>query len=83
MHQPAVLLEVLCEDEDVVQVNNNLSLIDELPEDLVHRPWEGGRRVAEAEEHDGGLKQAPVGSEGGLPLIPFLDPDVVVAPSNI
>ena len=60
-----------------------LSLYWQLSEDLVHRPLEGGGRVAEAEEHDGGLKQAPVGPEGSLPLISFLDPHIVVPPPNV
>ena len=78
-----MLLEVLCEDEDVIQVDDDLPFIDELPEDLVHRPLEGGRRVAETEEHDSGFKQAPVCPEGGLPLISLLDPHVVVPPPNV
>ena len=68
---------------DVIQVDDDLPLIDELSEDLVHRPLEGGGRVAEAEEHDSGLKQAPVGPEGGLPFISFLDPHIVVPPPNV
>ena len=83
VHQLAMFLEVLSEDEDVIQVNNNLPFIDELPEDLVHRPLEGRRRVAETKERVGGLKQAPVGPEGGLPLVSLLDPRIVVSSPNV
>ena len=60
-----------------------LSLYWQLPENLIHHPLEGRRRVAETKEHDSGLKQAPVGPEGGLPLVSFLDPHVVVSPPNV
>ena len=78
-----MFLEVFCEDEDVIQVNDNLSFIDELPENFIHHPLEGGRRVAETKEHDSGLKQAPVGPEGGFPLISLLDTNMVVSISHI
>ena len=43
VHQLAMFLEVLCEDEDVIQVNDHLPFIDELPEDFIHHPLEGRR----------------------------------------
>ena len=50
---------------------------------VIHHCLEGGRRVSETEEHDLRLKQSPVGGECGLPLIPFLDTYVIIAPSNV
>ena len=44
---------------------------------------EGGRRVGESEEHDRGFEEAPVGVEGCLPFVPFLDPNIIIPPTNI
>jgi len=44
---------------------------------------EGGWAVGEAEEHDKGFKEAPICSEGSLPLIPLLDLYVVVSPMYV
>ncbi len=65
----AVFRLILCEDEDVVEVDGHLSLSDEVAEDVVHHPLERGGRIGEPEEHDSGLVQAPVRAEGGLLLV--------------
>ncbi len=52
-------------------------------EDVVHHPLERRRRIGEPKEHNGRLIQALIRAEGGLLLIPFLDPDVVVSPTNV
>ena len=52
-------------------------------EDVVHHRLEGGGAVRKAEEHDQGFEQATVGSEGGLPLVSLLYPDVVKAPADV
>ncbi len=70
-------------DQDVIQVHGHLSFSDEIAEDVVHHPLKGGRRVRESKEHNGGLVQAPVRTEGGLLLVSLLNPDVVVGPTNI
>jgi hypothetical protein len=44
---------------------------------------EGGWGVREAEEHDPWFKESLVRYKGRFPFISFLDPYVVVAPSNI
>ena len=78
-----MFLEILTDDEDVIKVDDNMSLTDKLSQDLIHHPLEGGGQVAETEEHDSGFKQAPVGPGGGLPLVSFLDPHSVVSPLSI
>ena len=83
VHQPSVLEQVVGEYEDVVQVDRDVSLVDQVPQDVVHRGLEGGGRVGEPKEHDRRLKEAPVGSEGSLPLVPLAYPDVVVAPADV
>ncbi len=56
----SVLFLILGEDQDVIQIDGHLSLSDQVPEYVIHHPLEGGGRVGEPEEHDGGLKQSSV-----------------------
>ena len=80
MYYPAVFLQVICEDEDVIQVDDDVPLVDEVPEDVVHHPLNGQRGVAESKEHDRGFVQTSIGPEGCLPLVTFCDANVVVSP---
>ena len=45
VHQPSVLEWVVGEYEDVVQVDRDVSLVDQVPQDVVHHGLEGGRAV--------------------------------------
>ena len=83
MYYPAVLLQVVREDEDVIQVDDDVPLVDEVPEDVIHHPLKGRWGVAESKEHDRGLVQTSIGPEGSLPLVAFLDANVVVPPSYV
>ena len=83
MYYPAVFLQVICEDEDVIQVDDDVPLVDEVPEDVVHHPLKSRRGVAESKEHDRGLVQTSIGPEGSLQLVAFLDANIVVAPSDV
>ena len=60
VHQPSVLKQVVGEYEDVVQVGRDMSLVDQVPQDVVHHVLEGGGRVGEPKEHDRRLKETPV-----------------------
>src|SRR6266436_7243239 len=70
-------------NEDVIHVADSLIAIDEGVEDVIHHCLEGGRRVAQSEEHDKGFKQSMVRGEGCLPLIPFLQSDIVETPAEV
>ncbi len=74
---------ILREDQDVIEVNSDLSLGDQVTEDVIHHPLERGRRIGKPEEHDGGLVQAPVCAEGGFLLVTLSDSDIVVSPTNV
>jgi hypothetical protein len=52
-------------------------------QELVHDALKGGRCIALAEVHDFGLKEPFFCFEGGFPLVPFFDVDVVVSPSYV
>src|SRR5258708_3553614 len=69
-------------DEDVIHVANGFIAIDKGVEDVVHHCLEGGWRVAQSKEHDKQLEESSVRGEGHLPLIPFLQSDIVEAPTE-
>jgi len=70
-------------DKDIIHIAYDLTIVDEILEDIIHHHLEHCRGVTQSEEHDGWLKQSLVSSEHSLPLIPFLDPHVVESPSEI
>ena len=67
-------------DYDVVNVDGDLSGVDEVLEDVVHYRLECCRRVCQSKEHDCWLKQSSVHSEGRFPFVSLFDSDVVVSP---
>ena len=50
--QAVVSIQIFHEDQDVVQVDNDVSLIDKNPQDFIHHPLECGRQIAQIKEHD-------------------------------
>ena len=50
---------------------------------MIHESLESGWSIAKAEEHNRRFEQAKRGDEGYLPLVQFLDANVVVSPSNV
>ncbi len=75
--------KVFGEDENIVKIDRDLSFGDEVTEDIVHHPLEGGGWVGESEEHDSGFEQSSVHVEGSFFLVAFFDLDVVVSPTNV
>ena len=76
----AMFFHCLCEDEDVVHVDDENVATNEVAEDVVHHVLERCRGVRETEEHDRRFEEAAVGDERRFPLVAFLDADVVEAP---
>src|SRR5258705_8271285 len=70
-------------DEDVVHVANGFIAIDKGVEDVIHHHLEGSWQVAQSKEHDEWLEESSVHGEGHLPLIPFLQSDIVEAPMEV
>ena len=70
-------------DEEVVHVNDEPSFCNHIPEQVGHESLESGGGIGHAKEHDSGFVESLVDNEGGLPLVAFLDPDVVISPSYI
>ena len=69
--------------QDIIHIDCHVPFIDEVLEDVIHHGLEGGWAVGEAKEHDQGFEEAPIHSEGGFPLVSFLDSYVVVSPTYI
>src|SRR5258707_10250911 len=70
-------------NEYVIHVADSLIAINEGAEDVIHHCLEGGGRVAQSKEHDKGFKQSTVRGEDCLPLIPFLQSDIVETPAEV
>jgi hypothetical protein len=70
-------------DGDVVHVYREPSLGYLFAEDGVYHHLKHCRGVSETEEHHSGFEEALWGEEGSLPLISWLNSDVVVSPVNI
>jgi hypothetical protein len=75
--------EVGMRDEDVVEVDHDVSGQDEILEDVIHHRLEGGQGVGKAKVHHWWLKEPLVSTEHGLPFVAFLDPDIVETPWDV
>ncbi|GBG77829.1 hypothetical protein CBR_g25759 [Chara braunii] len=72
-----VLLKGTTIDQDIVEVDENV-LLQDVPEDVVHRPLEGSGCVGRAERHHRELVVAESRSERGLRLVGCNDADLMV-----
>ena len=70
-------------DDDVVNVDRDLSGVNEVSEDVVHYRLECRRQVCQSKEHDCWLEQSSVRSECCFPFVSLFDSYVVVSPSYI
>jgi hypothetical protein len=73
---------VLAVYEDIVNVHDD-AFVEEGAEDVLDQGLEGGRSVGKAEWHDLVLEVAVTGAERGLLDVVFMDPDLVVARTEI
>ncbi len=46
----------IMKDEDIIQVNDNMALVKEVFEDVIHEGLKGGWGIAKAKGHDKGFK---------------------------
>ena len=78
-----VCIEIFVEYEDVVQIDENMSLMDFNMEYVVHHGLEGAGRVSETKEHHQGLIKPMISVKCCLPLVTLLHPNVLVTPLHI
>src|SRR5258708_38037556 len=77
-----VLSKGFGEDQDV-HVTDGHPLAHKVREDIIHHGLECGQGVAKAEEHYLGLIQPLVCGKCSLPLVSFLDLDIVETPLEV
>ena len=70
-------------DAEIIHIDFKPSLGNHISEDVVHKCLECGWGIAEAKEHYCGFKEPKGSDEGSLPLICFMDSNVVVPPTDV
>jgi hypothetical protein len=78
-----MFLQVVMEYEDVIHVDENATFKDFNMEDVVHHRLECAGGIGESKEHDKRFIEAMIHSESCLPLIAFLNPNIIVTPSDV
>ena len=71
------------EDENIIEINNDVSFINEVVKNVWHDGLECGRCVTKAESHDEGFEEAKFGFKCCFPFVAFADTDIVIAPVDI
>ena len=71
------------EHKDVIEVNDEVTLVDKVLKDGIHEGLKGGRGVAETKSHDEGFEEAFLALKGGFPFIALFDTNVVVTPADV
>jgi hypothetical protein len=75
--------KVSAEDQNIVKVDEDLSMRDFNRENVVHHRLKGGGGVGQSEEHNCWFIQATIGSKSRFVLIALADANIVVAPANV
>jgi hypothetical protein len=70
-------------NQDVIEIDCYFSFRNQIYEYGVHQRLESSGRVGEPEEYNARFKKTLIGDEGCLPFIAFLNPDILIAPTNI
>ena len=70
-------------DKHVVHVNEQPAIGKLMDEQIVHHMLEGGRGIAETEEHYQRLEEPILRDKGGQPFVSFGDSDIVVTGANV
>jgi len=78
-----MFLKGFWEDEDIINVYDDLSIVDLDSENLIHHGLEGSGWVRQTKEHDSGFKETAIGPKGSFPFISFLYTNIVISPSNV
>src|SRR5258708_3498270 len=75
--------KIVIKEEDIIQVNDEVTLVDKVLKDMGHKRLKCGWGVAEAEGHDKGFEETELALEGGFPFITLFDADVIVTPTDV
>ena len=78
-----MLFFCLSKDKDVIQIDDYMSFMHKPLEGFIYLTLECGRGVGETKEYDRWFEESLISPESCLPLITFLNPDVIIAPLDI
>ena len=70
-------------DTQVIHIDLQPTFSNHVSEDVVHECLKCRRCVTKSKEHDSGFVKAKWGDECGLPLVFFVDLDVVIPPLDV
>jgi hypothetical protein len=71
------------EEKNIIEVDDEVSFIDKVGKDGVHKGLEGRWCVTKAEGHDKWFVKAERALEGRFPFVTFADTDVIVTPADV
>ena len=71
------------EEENIVEIDNEMTFIDKVRKDGIHKGLKGCWCVTKAEGHDEWFKEAERTFEGCFPFVTFSNTDVVVTPADV
>ena len=78
-NQMVILSQWIGKDQDIIKVYNDLSCVDQICQNVVHKPLECCRGNGETKEYNSQFKESSVGSECSLILISFSKTDIIVS----
>ena len=70
-------------DAEVVHIDFKPMFSNHISKDVVHKRLERGWGIAEPKEHNCGFKESERSDKRSLPLIRFLNSDVVIPPTDV
>ena len=70
-------------DAKIIHINFKPTFCDHVSKDMVHKRLECGWGIAKPKEHYSGFKESKGGDEHSLPLVCFMNADVVVSPMDV
>ena len=79
----AVGRNVICEDQDIIHVDNDMASWDEVLENDIHHCLKCRWQVRKPKEHHKWFEQSTVCDKCSLVFIAFFDADIVEAPADI
>jgi hypothetical protein len=73
----------MVEQEDVVEIDDKVTCVNEVGKDVVHKRLECSGGVAEAKGHNKGFEESEGAFESGFPFVAFANADVIIAPTDV
>ena len=70
-------------EKEVIHVANKPSLCDHITKGVIYELLEGGRGIGETKEHYSWFEESLMGDESSFPLMPILDSDIVIFPTDV